>query len=112
MKARNYNKVLSAFAIVGATALMAFLLDNFSGLTKTKSEETNLKSENVIQFSTDDSIDAITKNVEQVKIFDAQDALIAEFIEGEPVSDETLKLYRKADFLSKFNNLAIYKLSE
>jgi len=112
MKARNYNKVLSAFAIVGVTALMAFLLDNFSSPTKTKSEDTNIKSESLIQFSTDDSIDAVTKSVEQVKIFDAQDALIAEFMEGELMSDETLKLYRKADFLSKFNNLAIYKLSE
>ncbi|KYG81777.1 hypothetical protein [Roseivirga echinicomitans] len=112
MKARNYNKVLSAFAIVGATALMAFVLENFNSPTKAKSEDTNLKSKNIIQFSIDDSLDAVTKHVERVKIFDAQDALIAEFIAGEPVSDETLKLYRQADFLSKFNNLNIYKLSE
>tara|TARA_R110001599_G_scaffold67771_1_gene191096 strand:+ start:624 stop:962 length:339 start_codon:yes stop_codon:yes gene_type:complete len=112
MKARNYNKVLSAFAIVGVTAMMALVLENFSGQTNAKSEGVKSQPENVIQFSTDDSIDSATKVTEQVKIFDAQDALIAQFYEGEPVSNETLKLYRKADFLSKFNNLNIYKLSE
>lgn len=112
MKARNYNKVLSAFAIVGVTALMAFVFDNFSNQKKSNSQTPSLKSENIIQLGTDDLTNEPVKNLEQVKIFNAEDALIAEFTEGEPVSDETLKLYRKADFLSKFNNLAIYKLSE
>ncbi|WP_339606588.1 hypothetical protein [uncultured Roseivirga sp.] len=112
MKARNYNKVLSALAIVGLTASIAVLVDNFGDRTNTKSNNSSIEAENIIQFSTNGLTDEVTNQLEQVKIFNDNDALIAEFIEGEPVSDETLKLYRKADFLSKFNNLAIYKLSE
>ncbi|MGW8123907.1 hypothetical protein ACV07N_14710 [Roseivirga echinicomitans] len=112
MKAQNYNRVLTAFAFVGVTAIMALLIDNFSGQSTANSQGASDQSESSIQLKIDDTFDQITNNMAMIKVFNAQDALIAEFVEGEALNDETLKIYRKADFLSKFNNLTIYKLSE
>ncbi|TCL14129.1 hypothetical protein EV198_0969 [Roseivirga ehrenbergii] len=110
MKVRNYNKILSALAIVGITVLMVILIKNNSGSSKSKNHSS--ESVDIVQVAAKEAFETVSNKGEKIKIFDTSDTLIAEFVEGEPVNIETLKLYRQADFLSKFNNLAIYKLSE